>query len=240
MKMITVSKGAARTLLGAFVALALAVVLAPAAAFAASINTGTACSLTLAEVPTLTGGATFNVYKVADVSADGAYTLAGDFAGHGGDIDLASLSKAGTTASDWRAGAAAAAKVVSANGIKATKTLGVSAASGTLSGLSTGLYLVSCPGGTDAAGNTYTFEDFLVQLPMTGADGAWVYDVTATVKYEKATKPEQPNKPEQPTTPKENMPKTGDTNLPAYVVAGVAVLGAAAAGAGIYLRRKNK
>ena len=132
------------------------------------------------------------LYKVADVSAGGKYTVTGAFKGKETELDLISVS-AQTTAEDWLEKAEAAAEVVEESAPAADRSQNI-LDQNRVSGLSTGLYLVYVEKDTVKTEEyVYNFTPFLVSLPgnnyyKDAADGAavpndaWQYDVTVGLK----------------------------------------------------------
>lgn len=159
----------------------LACLLLPAAASARGlIDTSEPVSLTI-QYPCR--GAAFRLYRAAEVSPYGEYTLTGDFKDY--PVTLDQPDQAG-----WRALAATLAGYAARDGIQPLAQ-GETDENGrlTFSGLEPGLYLVTGEKCT-AGGVTYTPEPFLVSLP--GLDGAdnWVYEVTASPKHEQEKEPD--------------------------------------------------
>ena len=112
----------------------------------------------------------FSIYRVAGISADGIYTLAGDFEQY--PVSLEDLD-----ASGWRAVAQTLDAYAARDGITplVTQETGPDGYF-QLTGLSTGLYLVT--GGQYVDGGVvYTPEPMLVSIPGLAADGAWDYSV---------------------------------------------------------------
>lgn len=145
-----------------------------------SIDTGRETSLTVYFGGDGTGfyGVQFDLYRVADISEWGRFTLAGDFAGY--PVSLEDLDSAG-----WRALAQTLDAYADRDGLKPFQTA-VTGNDGRVSfaGTDTGLYLVS--GSRHAADDyVYTPEPFLISLPDLDREGdEWVYDVTASCKYD--------------------------------------------------------
>ena len=123
-------------------------------------------------------GATFRIYRVADVSETGVYTLTGDFEDYPVSLRLSSQSA-------WRRLAETLAIYVDLDGLRPLDS-GKTKSRGrlTFSDLEAGLYLVTGRECTED-GYVYTPEPFLVALPGLDADDAWTPDVTASPKYDK-------------------------------------------------------
>lgn len=156
---------------------------APAFAYTA-VDTGRKASLTLRYGPESSpvSGAAFQLYRVAEVSAQVEYTLTGEFAAY--PVSLEQLDSAG-----WRA----AAETLAAYAKRDQRTVlrsGTTDAAGGLSfaELDTGLYLLT--GDSRRIGRyTYTPEPMLVLLPGLDGEDRWVYDLTVTPKYESSYRP---------------------------------------------------
>lgn len=155
----------------------------PALAYTA-IDTGKTASLTIVygekkAIP----NASFQLYKVADVSDRGKYILSEDFEKY--SVSLEGLDSAG-----WRAAAETLSAYAQRDELKALRS-GVTDSQGylTFSNLDVALYLVV--GQKIKTGSyTYTPAPMLVQLPNTDEKDQWVYDVTASPKYEEEYMPE--------------------------------------------------
>lgn len=119
----------------------------------------------------------FSIYRVADISEDGTYTLTDDFAQY--PVDLEDLDSSG-----WRALAQTLDAYAARDGIAPLITRETERNGRFwLTGLSTGLYLVT--GGQYVDGNTvYTPEPMLVSIPGLGEDGEWDYSVEASCKFD--------------------------------------------------------
>lgn len=118
----------------------------------------------------------FKLFRVADISAAGKFTLSGDFKDY--SVSLENLTNAG-----WTDLALTLSGYVSRDGIKPLESKRTDKNGKlTFSTKDTGLYLVT--GGKHMSGNyTYTPEPFLVSLPSLDTNGAWYYDVTSEPKY---------------------------------------------------------
>lgn len=166
--------------ISAFLALALLAALLPTRARAlAVIDTQKPGSLTI-QYQVGDGkaapGVEFSLYRAADVSASGNFTLTGSFAGY-----PVSLGPADTEV--WRERAGTLAGYAQAGNLTPLRR-GTTDSGGMLvfSELTPGLYLVI--GGQYHSGSvTYTAEPFLVSLPGLNGEGSeWVYDVTVNPK----------------------------------------------------------
>lgn len=126
-------------------------------------------------------GAGFDLYRVAEISADGKFTLSGDFKGYSVSLDNSS-------AGQWRALAETLAGYVERDGLRPldsgkTDRDGVLAFPTAGKTLQSGLYLALGEPYVDGR-KTYTAEPFLVSLPGVGETGGqWQYDVTVVPKY---------------------------------------------------------
>ena len=169
-----------RTAAGVLTALMLAVLLCAAVFAAGSIDTAKSGSISVyfGHEGEDFAGAEFELFRVADVSSGGVYTLTGDFAGYAVEVN-------GLTSSGWRALAQTLEAYVEDDGLvpAASAVTGSDGRAG-FRGLKTGLYLVLCGGPYTHGGAEYTVEPALVSVPNEGADGEWVYNVSVTVKYE--------------------------------------------------------
>lgn len=146
--------------------------------FAASFDASRSSTLRVEFAPggSAASGARFRIYRVADISSEGRFTLAGDFADY-------SVSFSGLDSEGWTRCAQTLFNFVTRDRIAPLRE---SAADRTgvaeFADLSNGLYLVE--------GNTYTSgrhrykpEPFLVSLPNLNLDGEWEYTVTPDVKF---------------------------------------------------------
>ena len=120
----------------------------------------------------------FSIYRVADISEDGTYTLTGDFAQY--PVRLEDLDSSG-----WRALAQTLDAYAARDKITPLMTRRTgSDGSFRITGLSTGLYLIS--GGQYMDEDTvYTPEPMLVSIPGLAADGTWTYDIDVSCKFER-------------------------------------------------------
>lgn len=165
-----------RKLLGSLlVCLLLAALLPTAAAARGLIDTAKPVSLTI-QYPCQ--GIAFRLYRVAEVSAYGEYTLTGDFKDD--PVTLKQPDQAG-----WRALAATLDGYAARDQRKPLAALETDANGRlTFSGLEAGMYLVTGQKHT-TGGYVYTPVPFLVSLPGLDGEDNWVYSVTAGPKYDK-------------------------------------------------------
>lgn len=127
----------------------------------------------------------FSIYRVADISEDGAYTLTGDFAQY--PVRLEDLDSSGWRALAQTLDAYAARDEIASLMTRQTGPDG----SFQITGLSTGLYLIS--GGQYIDEDiVYTPEPMLVSIPGLSADGTWVYDIVASCKFEREDTTDSP------------------------------------------------
>ena len=124
-------------------------------------------------------GATFQLFQVAEVSRYAEYTATTAFAAYAPDFDGA-VDQTG-----WQALAQTLAAYAQRDGVT-PDVQSVTDAAGKLSftGLKTGLYLVTVST-TEKDEYVYQCAPFLVALPELDEEDQWVYDVTASPKYEK-------------------------------------------------------
>lgn len=155
--------------------------LLPSALAAPRINIDADCTLRLIckHDDAALEGISFKLYRVANVSASGVFTLSGDFRDY-------SVAINGLSDAEWKAAANTLAVYIRPDGITAIKTA-VSDSNGRIDFgiLSTGLYLLVCDG-AQIGGSNYTAAPFLVSLPYSQG-GAWAYDVQALPKIEEET-----------------------------------------------------
>ncbi len=131
---------------------------------------------------------TVDLYKVAEMSEFGAYTLTPAFA----ELTAIEEVSSDTTAADWEHFAVLAKEIVDAGEVEKAATGTTSNGTILFEGLDVGLYLIDAqPALSDT--NEYTFKPSLISVPnnyyhMTGND-EWVYDLTGenavTIKSEK-------------------------------------------------------
>ena len=123
-------------------------------------------------------GVPFSIYRVADISEEGTYTLAGDFEQY--PVRLENLNSSG-----WRALAQTLDAYVARDDISPllTRKTGQDG-SFQITGLSSGLYLVT--GEQYAEGSlVYTPEPMLVSIPGQAASGEWNYDIEVLCKFDR-------------------------------------------------------
>lgn len=155
------------------------------------IDTDSACGLTInyADGETSLSGASFSIYKIADVSAYGEFTPTPDFSGFNVDIK-------GKNDEAWRNLATTLEGYVLRDSIAPTDK-GVTDSHGALSfptgesKLETGLYLVL--GSRHTQNNLiYDCSPFIVMLPTTQS-GAWAYSQTVDPKFTSTPVPPTPS-----------------------------------------------
>lgn len=124
----------------------------------------------------------FYLYRVADVSENGDFSLVGDFASY-------AVDPAGQDSEGWRALADTLAGYAQRDGLEPLYS-GSTDQDGKLafSGLNTGLYLVMGES-SEKDEVTYTPMSALISLPGLDEDDEWIYDVTSKVKYDSKEKP---------------------------------------------------
>lgn len=126
-------------------------------------------------------GAGFSLYRVADMSGEGAFNLSGDFAGY--QVSLENLDSEG-----WRTAAQTLAAYADRDGRTALAE-GTTDAEGKLQfgNLTAGLYLVT---GEMLEKDHAVYEPVstLVSLPGLNTDGVWDYAPALSIKYEKQEK----------------------------------------------------
>ena len=119
----------------------------------------------------------FSVYRVADISDSGVYTLAGDFERY--PVSLENLDS-----SDWRALAQTLGAYAARDKLVPFRTEETgSEGSFHIKELPTGLYLIR--GEQYTLGDTiYTPEPALISFPSLTDDGAWSYKVEVSCKFD--------------------------------------------------------
>lgn len=151
--------------------------LSPSSRAAESVDNSRLCSLTLDyhSGGTVLPGVAFRIYRVADVSESMAFTLSGDFASYG--VNLNNLN-----ASGWRAAANSLASHIAPDAIFALRTQSTdSSGKVSFTSLQTGLYLVTSD--SIVLGNTtYYTSPFLISLPNSYDGNTLIYDLTAVPK----------------------------------------------------------
>lgn len=157
----------------------------PVTVFAEPIDTTKEAKLTVCFEDNGTGIADveFNIYRVADVSIDGIFTLSGDFSSY-------PVSVICETESDWKATAGALSGYVYRDKLQPVES-GVTDKEGTVvfDSLTSGLYLVM---DTKQSYNNfdYTTEAFMVALPIDGENNSHIYEVTVNPKFTKEELPQ--------------------------------------------------
>lgn len=172
----------------------------------------------------------FYVFKVADVSADGSFALAGDFAGFGGNVN------GPETADEWSQLATALEQYAVANRLNPAYT-GTTGSDGKVqfpangAAMMPGLYLLIC-GDTKIDNDIYTSQPSVICLPNE-EDGGWQYDVTVNAKCGHTPVP-TPIPPAPSPSPR--LPQTGMLwwPVPVLVLAGLCSLVI-----GVYVRRRD-
>lgn len=146
----------------------------------------------------------FQVYRVADVSTDGAYALTGVFGGCG---EMVNDFKA---ASQWRAAAVRMTQWAREHDAVGSNIITGDDGRASLVDLQTGLYLVDGSSVTSGTA-TYTSEAFLVRLPSRKTDGTMLYEVTVSPKTEVTDNPDKPSEPETKPSEPETKPSQLET-----------------------------
>lgn len=123
-------------------------------------------------------GVPVKIYRTAEVSSDGRYTLSGAFAQY--PVRVNDI----TESSEWNEAAVTLATYAVADSIAPTAS-SVSGAEGkvSFSTLETGLYLV-VSGSLETLECTYLFAPFLISIPNLDTGGSWIYEVLANPKAE--------------------------------------------------------
>lgn len=118
------------------------------------------------------------LYRVAEVPADGAYTLSGSFAEY--PVKVNGIK----TQTEWKETAATLASYVAADSIQ-PKSAAKTDPDGTarFSALKTGLYLVISET-VETDEGSYIFAPFLISLPNLDESDNWMFDVSANPKCE--------------------------------------------------------
>ena len=129
--------------------------------------------------------AAFSIYRVADISEDGTYTLTGDFVQY--PVRLEDLDSSGWRALAQTLDAYAARDEIAPFMTRQTGPDG----SFQIAGLSAGLYLISGEQYMDDD-IVYTPEPMLVSIPGLAADGTWVYDTDVSCKFEREDTTDSP------------------------------------------------
>lgn len=121
------------------------------------------------------------LFRVAEVSADGTYTMTGAFAAYRVKVNGVS------TQTEWKETAATLSSYTAADSVTPDRD-GKTDKDGVIrfADLKTGLYLVVSDT-VETAAASYIFAPFMISLPNIGEDGNWVYDVSANPKCEAHT-----------------------------------------------------
>lgn len=195
-------------------------------------------------------GATFRLYKVADLADDLTFSFVDVFRDCGVDVSLSPNSDYMKTAADL-------ISYVKKNSIKEDASLQIHNRTVTFSNLTLGLYLVQ--GDTASDGNrTVTYQPVVISVPQRdSAAESWKYDITSKVKSADARytseKPstETPSKPSNPTTPSNTSNKsktvrtgkkvkTGDTSRTGFYLTVVLVDAVAIALIVLFKKRRTE
>lgn len=188
------------------VAAVLLVVMSGGSAFAAGIDVSRNGTLTIETVHDgqQLKGMAYQVYRVADVSTDGVYTLVGVFGSCGETVNDFKAT------SQWRAAAVRMAEWAKDHGAAGTGVTTGDDGKASLAELQTGLYLVDGSSVTNGTA-TYTSEAFLVRLPSQKTDGTLLYEVTVSPKTEVTDNPDKPSEPETKPSEPETKPSEPET-----------------------------
>ena len=153
----------------------------------AAVDTSRSCTLTLQYAAS---GQTVQLYRAADISSNGRYTLCGAFAGYG------IFMPAGNGQAEWDALRDTLLAYIAADALAPDGTA-VTGADGraVFTGLSAGMYLVD-KADMEVGGSTRQYAPSLIAVPSVGGGGNWRYDVTAAPKYT-----EKPGGGDEPDTP---------------------------------------
>lgn len=147
----------------------------------------------------------FNLFRVADVSGDGEYTLSGDFKNY-------SVSLENLNSNDKLTDLANTLETYAQRDKLSPVASGETNSSGILNftGQKTGLYLVTGNKHT-LNGDVYTIQPFIVSMPSKNVDGTWNYAVIVEPKHSKEGSstpggpsgggPGNPSDPNNPSTP---------------------------------------
>ena len=140
----------------------------------AAVDTSRSCTLTLQYAAS---GQTVQLYRAADISSNGRYTLCGAFAGYG------IFMPAGNGQAEWDALCDNLLAYIAADALAPDGTA-VTGADGraVFTGLSAGMYLVD-KADMEVGGSTRQYAPSLIAVPGVDGDGNWSYDVTAAPKY---------------------------------------------------------
>ena len=153
----------------------------------AAVDTSRSCTLTLQYAAS---GQTVQLYRAADISSNGRYTLCGAFAGYG------IYMPAGNGQAEWDALRDTLLAYIAVDALAPDGTA-VTGADGraVFTGLSAGMYLVD-KADMEVGGSTRQYAPSLIAVPGVGGGGNWRYDVTAAPKYT-----EKPGGGDEPDTP---------------------------------------
>ena len=149
-----------------------------------SVDLGRKGSLTVrfGENETFFSGVEFSLYRVAEVSETGSFTLTGDFSQY--PVALEDLDSSG-----WRSLAQTLSAYAARDELAPLRTQETGQdGTATFSGLTPGLYLAIGSQYTHE-GIVYTPEALLLSLPGLGEDGSWEYDVESTCKFDQEERP---------------------------------------------------
>lgn len=140
----------------------------------AAVDTSRSCTLTLQYAAS---GQTVRLYRAANISSNGRYTLCGAFAGYG------IFMPAGNGQAEWDALRDTLLAYIAADALAPDGTA-VTGADGraVFTGLSAGMYLVD-KADMEVGGSTRQYAPSLIAVPGVGGGGNWRYDVTAAPKY---------------------------------------------------------
>ena len=152
----------------------------------AAVDTSRSCTLTLQYAAS---GQTVRLYRAADISSNGRYTLCGAFAGYG------IYMPAGNGQAEWDALRDTLLAYIAADALAPDGTA-VTGADGraVFTGLSAGMYLVD-EADMEVGGSTRQYAPSLIAVPGVGEGGNWRYDVTAAPKYTEKPGGDEPDTP---------------------------------------------
>lgn len=138
-------------------------------------------------------GISFRLYRVADISALGTFTLSNGFEKY--DVSLADLDSAG-----WKDLSETLDGYIKRDQLTPVDTQTTdSSGKLTFTAKTPGLYLVTWDQHT-TDGYTYKPQPFLVSLPGLDQNDGWVYTVNAVPKFDKEKVPDNPDGPDDPDT----------------------------------------
>lgn len=122
-------------------------------------------------------GTEFRIYKIAEVSGQGTFSLMEAFRGH-------AISFENMEQEDWKEMAATLQGIVNADKITADYTVKIDQeGKGVVQQMQTGLYLV-CGEVFKSGGKCYTPQTYLICIPGRKSDGTWKYQVESVVKFD--------------------------------------------------------